>query len=356
MSQRLLLAGYFACGNLGDDAILLGFCDRMRASGHPMQALAGNTAVLTQLTGLNAIPRMEWPLVKQAIEDCDWLVFPGGSIFQDVSSVRSVLYYSRLVKLAKEAGKKVALVNQGIGPLKTMPGRNIALGAFRRADLIVVRDPASGDLLRSLGVKGQIHVGADSALLLPSPSPDNLGEPFGAGGLKTIGVSVRPWGKDKGAAAAKVFSELFTELFKARYLPVLIEMDRMDRPMMDRISKEMGGKVLEIKNLESPQAVQQRMARMEAVIAMRLHAGILAVTAGVPPFMVSYDPKVAAFANQIGAPTPPSVEDLQPARLVHVVQQFLREKEVRTKTMLRAREDLRRDAESGVRALESLLG
>jgi polysaccharide pyruvyl transferase WcaK-like protein len=39
---------------------------------------------------------------------------------------------------------------------------------------------------------------------------------------------------------------------------------------------------------------------MDAVIAMRLHAGILAATVGVPPMMISYDPKVDAFARQLG--------------------------------------------------------
>lgn len=60
---------------------------------------------------------------------------------------------------------------------------------------------------------------------------------------------------------------------------------------------------------------QLRFARMEAVIAMRLHAGILAATVGVPPIMISYDPKVTAFARQldIGAALP--LESLTPQRL-----------------------------------------
>jgi polysaccharide pyruvyl transferase CsaB len=355
MSSRLLLAGYFGCGNLGDDAILIGFAEAMRKEGHSIRVLAGQPQRLTQTTGLVGVPRMEMAAVEAAIQECDWLVFPGGSIFQDATSVKSTLYYSRLVKMAKDAGKKAALINQGIGPLRTFAGRRIAMGAFRRCDLIVVRDPASGDLLRSLGVMGQIHLGADSAFLLDPPRPDQIGEPFGVGSQRVVGISARPWGKDKGAGLAKIFSALVDDLVRSQMMPVMIEMDSDDRRMIDLITKQRGGKVPDIKNVDSPLALQSRFARMEAVIAMRLHAGILAATAGIPCCMVSYDPKVTAFANQIGAPAPLHVEGLEEGRLIHAVQEFLREKDQRTASLLAAREKLRRDAEAGVQALAQLL-
>jgi hypothetical protein len=38
----------------------------------------------------------------------------------------------------------------------------------------------------------------------------------------------------------------------------------------------------------------------ELVVAMRLHSGILAATAGTPSVVVDYDPKTRAFAKQTG--------------------------------------------------------
>jgi polysaccharide pyruvyl transferase WcaK-like protein len=88
-----------------------------------------------------------------------------------------------------------------------------------------------------------------------------------------------------------------------------------DGPLISAISKQQGGRIPEIKRLGTPRMSQLRFARMEAVIAMRLHAGILAATVGVPPIMISYDPKVTAFARQldIGAALP--LESLTPQRL-----------------------------------------
>ncbi len=107
---------------------------------------------------------------------------------------------------------------------------------------------------------------------------------------------MRPSPKDKGKTSTAVFSELSRLLFQNGYMPVLLEMDLLhDRATIDAISKANGGKIPDIKNLTSPIQIQQRLARVDSVIAMRLHAGILAATVNVPPFMVSYDPKVGLW-------------------------------------------------------------
>ena len=50
--------------------------------------------------------------IKLAMEKCDALVFPGGSVFQDASSVMSVKYYHRLVSMAK--AKKLKIITCGM--------------------------------------------------------------------------------------------------------------------------------------------------------------------------------------------------------------------------------------------------
>jgi polysaccharide pyruvyl transferase CsaB len=317
---RLLLAGYFGCGNLGDDAVLLGFTAAAAERGHTFQVLAGAPEQLMRRYGLSGVPRKDLGSVGQALSAADALVFPGGSVFQDVSSAASCGYYAKLVSMAVKRGKKVVLLAQGVGPVKTFFGKRWTASAFAAASGVAVRDPESERTLRALGHTGGVTVAADMAWLLPRQGKS--GDAFGVAAAKTVGLAPRPWGK--GPAVAELFAEAARALTQRGFMPVFIEMDsEHDGPLLTEIGRRLGGKAPEIKNLESPRTVQQRIARMDAVIAMRLHAAILAAAEGVPPYLVSYDPKVAALAPALGLSAPPRIEGLAPQRLVEGFCSFM---------------------------------
>src|SRR5271165_5505123 len=104
----ILLAGYFGSGNLGDDAIMQGYVMGMRAAGmdETFEVLSGSTDTIQRYYNLQGYERKNMKSVAEGIARCDMLVFPGGSIFQDATSTRSVAYYRELVMRAKKAGKK----------------------------------------------------------------------------------------------------------------------------------------------------------------------------------------------------------------------------------------------------------
>ena len=354
--MRLLLAGYFGCGNLGDDAIMLGFLNAIQGKSYEVKALASNLDTLMRNYGVTGVYRKDFKAVKAAIDETDAVVFPGGSIFQDVTSTRSVAYYSKVVTDAKKAGKKVLLLGQGVGPLTGFLGKRLASAAFAAADAVVLRDPASASVLKSLGYKGTPRMGADMAWLLPSLQMSEDSKAYGVAGSKTVGISVRPWGKDRNKTVVSVFAELAQLLTKSGYIPMFIEMDHdEDGPLILEIAKTLGGKVPDMRNLTSPVQIQQRVARMEGMIAMRLHAGILAATVGVPPYMVSYDPKVTAFANAIGASTPPTMQGLTAQRLFDGFVSTIKDRERASASLLKRRDELAKQAALNIDVLESTL-
>lgn len=350
---NLLLAGYFGAGNLGDDAVLLGFIQGLGNTDHHVTVMSGNPDETQRLYGVRAIDRRNMNAFKDELETTDVLVFPGGSIFQDSSSVKSVAYYGNLVKQAKSKGKKVVFLGQGVGPLTSFLGKRWAASAFGMADGIGVRDPGSLATLKELGVKTPIRVTADMAFLLPKPA-ENDGVAFGVGGMKAVGISVRPHGKKD--EVTTLFGEFCRLLFNAQIMPVLIEMDREhDGPLILDISKAQGGKIPDIRKVQTPMHLLQRMARLEAIVAMRLHAGILATTVDIPPFMVSYDPKVTAFAKLLDLQSAPSVVGLTPQRLFDSFMQFMKDRERNAKIMERKREELTKLARQNMDILADVL-
>ncbi|HXH59959.1 MAG TPA: polysaccharide pyruvyl transferase CsaB [Fimbriimonadaceae bacterium] len=357
MSKRLVLAGYFGRGNLGDDAILLGFDRAVNGLGYGYVTICGSPEGLMRNYGLKGVGHLDFKAVQSAIEESDALVFPGGSVFQDVTSVRSVAYYANLIKAAKKADKKVVMLGQGIGPLNRFLGKRLAVSAISMVDAIAVRDAESAKDLQRLGVQRPSRVTADMAFLLPEPPGEKEQAKFGVGGMKSIGVSARPSGNDKGKHVVQVFSQLLRLLFDKGWVPAMIEMDReIDRPIIDRIGKSHGGKVPEIKGLTSPVELQKRLMRMDAVIGMRLHAGVLAATVGVPAYMVSYDPKVNAFANAMGLPTPQKIEGTTAERIFDGFQAFMKDRERVVASIRRRRDELSKKAEENIEVLVSTVG
>lgn len=346
MGKRILLAGYFGEGNLGDDAIFLGLLQGLQGAGVDVTVMSGAPEDTYRLYGVRSIPRRDLAGFRTEIANHDALVFPGGSIFQDVSSVRSTMYYSALVKSARAANKKVILLGQGVGPLKTACGKSFARKAFNSCHAIGVRDPGSAATLRNLGVKVPAKVTGDMAWLLPPVAGGDAPE-FQVGTLKTVGLAPRPHGK--GREVVELFGELAKLLFQNGFLPVLLEMDRTeDGNLIVEIDKAMNGKVPSVRKITTPMVFQQRVSRMDSVIAMRLHAGILASTVGVLPYMISYDPKVTAFAQMMELPAAPPVDGLTPQRVFENFAQFQRNKATSANSFERACVQQREAAASNI--------
>jgi polysaccharide pyruvyl transferase CsaB len=352
---RLLLAGYFGCGNLGDDAVLLGFVQGLGNTRHELKVLSGVPEDTYRLYGVETVARKDVGAVNRAIAACDALVFPGGSIFQDSTSVKSVAYYHTLVKKAKSMGKKVFLLAQGVGPVNSFFGKRWTSASFGAADVVSLRDPGSLDTLKKLGFKGNARVTADMAFLLPKTADAPDSTQFNVGSMRAVGIAPRPHGNRKETVA--LFGDLARMLFNANFMPVLIEMDRnVDGDLIQEISKAQGGKIPDMRKIGTPMQVQQRLSRMDAVIAMRLHAGILAATVGIPPLMVSYDPKVTAFAKLMDLGAALSTENLTAARLFETFQSFIKDRDRNQKVLDRKLEEQKASAQTNIELLEASLG
>ncbi len=334
---RLLLAGYLGSGNLGDDSIMLGFTHGLQD--YDVTVMSGNPEETRRLYGYDAIPRKDSKAVEAAIKQCDALVFPGGSIFQDVTSVFSVKYYSNLVNDAKKAGKKVLILGQGVGPVTSFFGKRMTANAFNAADAISVRDPQSIQTLKDLGVKKNVRLTADCAFLLPQPQQDDDEKSFSVGNMKSIGIAPRPL--DKKTDVSGLFAELCKLMYQSGTMPVLIELDQEeDGPLIEEIHKKGGGRIPQIRKLQTPMNFQMRVRRMEALIAMRLHAGILGATVGIPALMVSYDPKVAAFSKLMETSAALPMEGLTATRLFDAFTSFMKDRERNGKILERKRAEM----------------
>lgn len=310
-TYRIVVSGYYGCGNAGDEAVLAGIrASFARTAGAEAQivALSQNPEETARLHNIPAHYRMSLKTLNAALQNGDVLLSGGGSLLQDSTSVRSLLYYLWVCHVAMRQGVPVVFYAQGLGPLNHRVSRTSVRWIADRCALITVRDPASAELLKKIGVRNpNIEITADPAFALnPAPATD-IDALMDREGLPRdkplLGAALRAWGRDA-EAGAKSCAALLEAIREKTGLPVVLI------PMHAPHDAEFGDAVLRhvanpdsffaIRNAYPPEALLGLVARLEGVVAMRLHALIFAARVGVPAFALSYDPKVEALMRGLG--------------------------------------------------------
>src|SRR5699024_5035457 len=99
---KILVSGYFGYNNIGDEAILKGLIDgiRKKSSNIDIVVLSKNPDWTMAKYNVESVNRSKISDIISAIRDCDMLVSGGGSLLQDVTSKKSILYYLAILKLA----------------------------------------------------------------------------------------------------------------------------------------------------------------------------------------------------------------------------------------------------------------
>ena len=82
----------------------------------------------------------------RALIDCDVLISGGGSLLQDITSLKSLIYYLAIIFLAIVFRKKVIIFAQGFTPFRTKLGKVLTQFVLKKCDEIYIRDESPRDL------------------------------------------------------------------------------------------------------------------------------------------------------------------------------------------------------------------
>ncbi len=300
-----VMIGYYGYGNRGDDALLCAVIDDMRSKNPDFcpVVLSRNPEETTYSYGVASINRFNVLKVRKAMKNARLLLAGGGSLIQDVTSTRSLMYYLYCLSLGKSLGLKVMLYANGMGPISKEKNKKASARILDKIDIITLRDSASADYLKEMGVtKPEIYVTGDPAFSLESTSaksPDEILTEYGIDG-KILAVSVRD--ADGSESFAKDFA-LMTDSICRKYklTPVFIPMQySKDRKVSLDIIAAMETKAVFVDKDLDIDTIMGLVARSEAAFAVRLHMLLFGAVMGVPVLGVNYDPKVKSNIEDMG--------------------------------------------------------
>ncbi len=301
----VLVCGYYGFANVGDEAVLAGMAHALREAGFhaPIRVLSASPIQTQAEHSVEAVPRSSLPMMWRALRCSRLFVLGGGSLLQDITSARSIVYYLGVHWLARRAGCRVAWIGQGIGPLRRAWARWWTARAARQAEAIVVRDPESASLLRAWQA-AHVQEGADLSFLLSAPEKEKgwarLTELGATSDEALLAIAPRRWAHMGEEETVVLFTDVAQ--YAQRHLgarPLLLAM----HPARDgRLLETIAARVPEVFAFGEPLSVREVrnvLACCQAVIGVRLHALMLASASGVPALAISYDPKVRSFWSQV---------------------------------------------------------
>ena len=304
----VLICGAYGRRNAGDDAILRAIVAQMKDIDEdiPVYALSRRPRETKMRYRIGACHIFNIFKFVRIMRHTQLYISGGGTLIQNVTSDRSLMYYLSNIRWAHRTGNHVMMYGCGIGPVNGNWSRRRAAKMINHCvDTVTLRDQNSLDELKRMGVdRPDIRLTADPALLLTACDQQTAKSVLLSNGLQEgqryVMFVPRPWQRfsehvaDFAAAAEYVYRQ-------HGMIPVLFALEPdTDQRAVNQISQQITCPKVLIRAPEDSGAILALMQRMEVVVSMRLHALVFAAGQGVPLVGIVYDPKVNGFLDYMG--------------------------------------------------------
>lgn len=326
---KILITGYYGFFNSGDDAILTSMCSDIRALDMKSEItiISNNPLVTKKEYKTESAYRFDFKSVIRKIKETDILLMGGGSLLQDRTSTKSLIYYLSILWLAKKFNKKCMIYANGIGPIRRKFNRYITKKVLNKVDVITLREKLSEKELYKLGVnKPIVKVTADPVFNLQTMdinvddilAGENIdtSKPFAA-------ILFRNW-KDESKYVKKI-AKVCDYIVKTYDMNILFI--PMKYPADISVSKSISNKMecnsYILEKQYDVNTIIQIIGQTKIVLSMRLHALLYATLKGIPMVGFIYDPKVKYFLEELEMNTISDIRDFEVNEVINHIDKML---------------------------------
>jgi len=288
---KILISGYYGFNNFGDEAVLSVLINSLKDSGlEDITVFSKNPESTKKAYNVESCYSFNLFGLVLNILKTDVLISGGGSLLQDATSSKSLIYYLGIILAALFFRKKVIIFAQGVGPIKNKILEKITAFALKRCKYVTVRDEKSLFLLRGWGL-----------------TPDLVADPVWNIKLRTkyshrgVGIQLRKWG----ALTEEMFMDLVkyvAEVYYDKIIFIYALQESLDLDICNRFEEEL----LKINPDLHTHVITNRatfeivesFSHLDELIAMRYHACLLGLKYDIRVLPIIYDPKVEKLADE----------------------------------------------------------
>jgi polysaccharide pyruvyl transferase WcaK-like protein len=274
--MKILIGGFFGEGNLGDETILQAICENLPQHAHKY-VTSGNHGK-SQAQTIRRRGFLSWIPFLQTISQCRYAIFSGG-LLQDWS-FEGVTFFALRILAASAHNCRPSLWGAGIGPLRTIGGRQLAKRALKRIDTAWLRDNSSVELFSGLTGKNA-RLGADWSWNFPVSKVVNYRE------NAPVSLNLREW--PDGVWKKNIITQL----------------KHLERQIIGVSARKSDSRVIRsfvpgcaIIRPETFSEFAAACSNTSFGLAMRYHAGLAMLRAGIPVKLIAYDQKVLEMAAE----------------------------------------------------------
>lgn len=287
---KYVISGYIGFDNFGDEAIAKTLISHLKLKNvEKITVLSSNPHKTARLYEVYSAHFLKF---FKPILESDVLISGGGSLLQDITSLKSLIYYLAVIVTALVFDKKVIIFAQGFTPFRTKIGKFFTKFVLQYCNKIYVRDAKSQEILKKMDLDSELV--ADPVFGIEIPKIENK---------EGVGIQLRDF-HTLTDEFLKNLAFTVAKKFKGKKIKLYSLQDTLDLPVLEKFAKMLKENEIDseiYRNLTVEKTIEE-ISKLEYLIGMRFHANLVAAKAGVKVLGINYDIKVLNLAKHVGFP------------------------------------------------------
>lgn len=292
MTKKICISGYYGFDNFGDELILKVLIENIKSFSFPTKTtvFSSNPIKTSKELGVNSVKSFDIYKIIKTIIKSDCLISGGGSLLQDTTSAKSLIYYLFILGFAQLLKKKTIIFAQGIGPINNKFLAKLTALILKKANYITVRDDNSLKLLENWNIKANKCDDPVWNIQFEKKEQKNR-----------IGVQLRNCKIITDEFISKLAINI-NKYYSNKEIYILSLQNSYDLNICNKLKYELEkiNKNLNIRIIENStnETIIKEITQLEEIIAMRYHACLIAIKAGIKLLPINYDIKVENLGKE----------------------------------------------------------